>query len=157
MEDQRSRTDLPFKTYSTPLELPFPVEVGPGEQFRQHFVLSMVVERGVISAPEESPAKIIISAGSTRKRVPRIGLSAASNALPHSSSDRERLARLRLNHLRVDLRFSDSHWKTLLHRARETPLPSAVAYSVRSFSLTRPSRTFSIFARRLDLISLTSA
>ena len=30
------------------------------------------------------------------------------SALPHSSFDRERLARLRLNHLRVDLRFSDA-------------------------------------------------
>jgi D-apionolactonase len=127
MEDQRNWTDASFKTYSTPLELPFPLEVGPGEQIRQRFVLSMVVERGVISAPEEAAAKIIISAGSTRKRVPRIGLSAASKALPHSSSDRERLARLRLNHLRVDLRFSDSPWKTLLHRAQE----DAVAISSR--------------------------
>ena len=39
--------------------------------------------------------------------------------VPHSSFDRERLARLRLNHLRVDLRFSDSNWKTLLQRAQE--------------------------------------
>ena len=119
MEDQRNWTDASFKTYSTPLELPFPVEVGTGDQIRQRFVLSLVVEHGTISAPEESPAKIIISAGSTTKPVPKIGLSAASKALPHSSFDRERLARLRLNHLRVDLRFSDPHWKTFLHRAQE--------------------------------------
>ena len=119
MEDQRNWTDASFKTYSTPLELPFPVEVSAGEQIRQRFVLSLVVEHGAISAPEEPTAKVIISASSTTKRVPTIGLSAAASAFPHSSFDRERLARLRLNHLRIDLRFSDASWKTLLRRAQE--------------------------------------
>jgi D-apionolactonase len=121
MEDQRNWTDASFKTYSTPLDLPFPVEVSPGEQIGQRFVLSLV-EHGAISAPEEATNKIIISAGSTTKPVPKIGLSAAASAVPHSSLDRERLARLRLNHLRVDLRFSDSNWKTLLYRAQEDAL-----------------------------------
>ncbi len=119
MEDQRNWTDASFKTYSTPLELPFPVEVSSGEQIRQRFVLSLVVEHGAISASEEAAAKIIISAGSTTKPVPKIGLSVAASAVPHSSLDRARLARLRLNHLRVDLRFSDVNWKTLLQRAQE--------------------------------------
>ena len=119
MEDQRNWTDASFKTYSTPLDLPFPVQLSAGEQIRQRFVLSLVVENGAISASEESADKIIISTSSTTKPVPKIGLSAAASALPHSSLDRERLARLRLNHLRVDLRFSDSNWKTLLHRAQE--------------------------------------
>ena len=81
MEDQRNWTDASFKTYSTPLELPFPVQVGPGEQIRQRFVLSLVVEHGTIPAPDESPAKIIISAGSTTKQVPKIGLAAASKEI----------------------------------------------------------------------------
>jgi D-apionolactonase len=127
MEDQRNWTDASFKTYSTPLELPFPVEVASGEQIRQRFVLSLVTEHGGISSSEESAAKIIISAGSTPKPVPKIGLSAAASSLPHSSFDRERLARLRLNHLRVDLRFSDANWQTLLRRAQE----DAVAISSR--------------------------
>jgi D-apionolactonase len=127
MEDQRNWTDASFKTYSTPLELPFPVEVASGEQIRQRFVLSLVTEHGAISAPEESAATIIISAGPTTKRIPKIGLSATPSALPHSSFDRERLASLRLNHLRVDLRFSDSNWKTLLRRAQE----DAIAISSR--------------------------
>ena len=83
MEDQRNWTDASFKTYSTPLELPFPVELSAGEQIRQRFVLGLVVEHGAISAPEEAAAKIIISAGSTTKSVPKIGLSApASHCSP---------------------------------------------------------------------------
>jgi D-apionolactonase len=119
MEDQRNWTDASFKTYSTPLELPFPVEVGSGEQIRQRFVLSLDTEQGTSSPPEESPVKVIISAAPSKKRVPKIGLSAARDELPHSLSDRERLARLRLNHLRVDLRFSDPEWRSLLARAQE--------------------------------------
>ena len=71
MEDQRNWTDASFKTYSTPLELPFPVQLSAGEQIRQRFVLSLVVEHGAISAPEEPAAKIIISGGSTTKPSPR--------------------------------------------------------------------------------------
>ncbi|HXF64551.1 MAG TPA: hypothetical protein VNK95_23170, partial [Caldilineaceae bacterium] len=35
MEDQRNWTDASFKTYSTPLGLPFPVTVQPGDAVRQ--------------------------------------------------------------------------------------------------------------------------
>jgi D-apionolactonase len=119
MEDQRNWTDASFKTYSTPLELLFPVEVSAGEQIRQRFVLSLVTEHGAISAPKEPTAKVIVSAASAPKRLPKIGLSAAASPFPHTSFDRERLARLRLSHLRVDLRFSDPNWKALLRRSEE--------------------------------------
>ena len=122
MEDQRNWTDASFKTYSTPLELPFPVELRAGEQVRQRFVLNLVVEQAVISVAEEPDAEVIISAGSATKRTPKIGLSASPNTFPHSAFDRERLTRLQLNHLRVDLRFSDPNWKTLLRRAQDDAL-----------------------------------
>lgn len=40
MEDQRNWTDASFKTYSTPLSLPFPVEVSRGERVRQSIELA---------------------------------------------------------------------------------------------------------------------
>jgi D-apionolactonase len=119
MEDQRNWTDASFKTYSTPLELPFPVELRAGEQIRQRVVLNLLAEEKVISDREEPGAKVAFLAGSPTKRVPRIGLCVSADALPHSALDRERLAHLSLNHLRVDLRFSDSSWKTLLDRAQD--------------------------------------
>lgn len=48
MEDQRNWTDASFKTYSTPLDLPFPVDVPAGARVRQG-----VVVRG---APLPSPS-----------------------------------------------------------------------------------------------------
>jgi len=41
MEDQRNWTDASFKTYCTPLELPFPVEVKPGDKIYQKITVSL--------------------------------------------------------------------------------------------------------------------
>jgi len=42
MEDQRNWTDASFKTYSRPLDLPFPYTVSAGEHVRQQLVLTAV-------------------------------------------------------------------------------------------------------------------
>ncbi len=42
LEDQRNWTDASFKTFCTPLELPFPVEVKPGERVRQSVTVQVV-------------------------------------------------------------------------------------------------------------------
>ncbi len=39
MEDQRNWTDASYKTYSTPLALPFPVEIRAGETVEQTVTL----------------------------------------------------------------------------------------------------------------------
>lgn len=49
MEDQRNWTDASFKTYSTPLDLPFPVAVAEGEVVRQ----SVRIECSGTPIPEE--------------------------------------------------------------------------------------------------------
>lgn len=41
MEDQRNWTDASYKIYSTPLELPFPVQVKKGETFYQKITISL--------------------------------------------------------------------------------------------------------------------
>src|SRR5207253_2179233 len=41
MEDQRNWTDASFKTYSTPLALPYPVEIAAGTRVRQAITLSL--------------------------------------------------------------------------------------------------------------------
>ncbi|WP_432494717.1 hypothetical protein [Kineococcus auxinigenes] len=49
-EDQRNWTDASFKTYSTPLDLPFPVPVAPGDRFSQAVELT-VSASGAPEAP----------------------------------------------------------------------------------------------------------
>jgi hypothetical protein len=122
MEDQRNWTDASFKTYSTPLELPFPVELAANEEIHQRVVLTLVVEEQEISTALAQSVTVAVSSAAEARRVPKIGLCAAGYGLPLSSWQQDRLARLRLNHLRADIHFSEPSWKTVLGRARDEAL-----------------------------------
>ena len=122
MEDQRNWTDASFKTYSTPLELPFPVELAANEEIHQRAVLTLVVEEQEISTALRQSVTVAVSSAAEARRVPKIGLCAAGHGLPLSSWQQDRLARLRLNHLRADIHLSEPSWKTVLGRARDEAL-----------------------------------
>lgn len=122
MEDQRNWTDASFKTYSTPLELPFPVELASGEEVHQRAILTLVAEVQPISTSEERVVKVAVSSTPEAKQLAKIGLCAAGHGPALSPLEQQRLASLRLNHLRVDLHFSDSTWKTLLRRTEDEAL-----------------------------------
>jgi hypothetical protein len=156
MEDQRNWTDASFKTYSTPLEIPFPVELGAGEQIRQRVVLTLVADETAISATDEPTAKIAILPSAPMNRVPKIGLCVTPDALPHSALDRERLGHLRLNHLRVDLRFSDSSWKAILRRAQDDAVAIGTRLQCALFLSSSAERNLLDFreAIRPDLVDI---
>ena len=69
MEDQRNWTDASFKTYSTPLELPFPVELARGEEIRQRAILTLVTEEQNISTTEERRVEVAVSSKSEARQV----------------------------------------------------------------------------------------
>ncbi|MGQ9630581.1 MAG: hypothetical protein ACUVXI_09745 [bacterium] len=119
MEDQRNWTDASFKTYSTPLALPFPVEVKEGTTISQSITLTL---KGGI--PEEAPRirvgspEVIFTVGERPSvHLPRIGLGMASHGQPLSDNERRRLKALNLAHLRVDLKLSDPNYGEILSRA----------------------------------------
>ena len=122
MEDQRNWTDASFKTYSTPLELPFPVELAANEEIHQRIVLTLVVEEQEISTALAQSVTVAVSSAAEARRVPKIGLCAAGHGLPLSSWQQDCLARLRLKHLRADIHFSEPSWKTVVGRARDETL-----------------------------------
>lgn len=133
MEDQRNWTDASYKTYSTPLSLPFPVEVKAGEKITQTITLSL---RGAVPAVSDPPPQVTIalreSGESQLRRLPRIGLGLASHGQPLTALEVERLRRLNLSHLRVDLHLADPMYRAELRRAAEDaraldiPLEAAV-------------------------------
>ncbi len=95
MEDHRNWTDSGFKTYGTPLSLPFPVEVPKGTVIRQQLIFR------IHGTPARAPsvagrraAEIRIQGGA--RRMPGVGLSLSMEEAPE-----ERLHALRLSHLRV--------------------------------------------------------
>jgi hypothetical protein len=117
MEDQRNWTDASFKTYCTPLALPFPVEVEEGTRISQ--CVTLTLSGDVSPAPTELPrAGLAFSIAATATRpLPRIGLSVAADSEPLSQKELARLTALHLSHLRVDLTLSRPDYPATLRQA----------------------------------------
>ncbi len=118
-EDQRNWSDGSFKTFCTPLRLPFPVEVAAGTKIEQHVRLQLrggVEGVHAVTAADDEPVVVDIDA-TARSPFPAIGLSATPE--PLTSKQLQRLKALRPAHLRVDLRLADPGTQNALVRASE--------------------------------------
>ena len=121
MEDQRNWTDASYKTYCTPLALPFPVEIEAGTTVRQSVTLTL--KGGVPKLSARPDADVTFAVGdpptgdSPAGPLPRIGLGVASHGQPLSQQALERLRALHLSHLRVDLDLVRSDYEDALRRA----------------------------------------
>lgn len=103
-EDQRNWSDHSFKTYSTPIDLPKPVEVKAGTRIQQAITLRLVPGALARSAPAVSrSAEIDLSLGSEALSLPVLGTTLAPRQEPLTARETARLAALKLAHLRVDL------------------------------------------------------
>ena len=133
-EDQRNWTDASYKTYSTPLHHPYPVETKVGTRITQSVSLSL---RGLIQqGPAEAPKKVVsyMRKPGPETCVPVIGLAMASHEHPLTSREAERIRALRLAHLRVDLDLNEPTYEVRLARAttevRELDIPLEMALNV---------------------------
>lgn len=117
MEDQRNWTDGSFKTYCTPLSLPFPREVRAGTEIVQSIRLKLNGKATGQSSGTDNKDVVISIADGARQRMPGIGLGVASHGQPLTSKEIVRLEALHLSHLRIDLRLSDPAYKASLRRA----------------------------------------
>ncbi len=117
MEDQRNWTDASYKTYCTPLRLPFPVEVKEGTEISQSVTLTLKGE--IPEEPAEAgEAGLSFSVGASPTRsFPRFGLGVASHGQPLSQKELARLKALNLSHLRAGLRLSESGYEAKLRQA----------------------------------------
>jgi hypothetical protein len=119
MEDHRNWTDASFKTYCTPLALPYPVEVKQGAKVTQAIEIRFKGE--LPSSPRRSrtspaPVAVTVDAKSSQP-VPRIGFGAAHHGQALSAREIARLKALAPAHLRVDCRFARGTWKDDVNRA----------------------------------------
>jgi hypothetical protein len=118
-EDQRNWTDASFKTYCTPLDLPFPVQVKEGTVIEQTVTLRLL-ESGLkppVYSPGEKPATVSSEeSGNFPKNLPSIGLGRASHGEPLTEKEIGRLRLLNMSHLRADLRFNED-WQAKLKQA----------------------------------------
>lgn len=119
MEDQRNWTDASYKTYGTPLRLPFPAQVQAGTKIAQTVTIGLLnAQPGADRQPSltGSDAPIEFAIGQTRATLPHIGLGVASHGQPLTEPEVARLRALNLNHLRVDLRLGEPRYADALRR-----------------------------------------
>lgn len=126
LEDQRNWTDASYKTFSTPLRLPFPVEVAQGTTTAQSFTLRLqgngqtathhashdIQHATTFRLPSHS-----LRPPHSALPIPSLGLGLASHSQSHNETEIERLKLLNLNHLRVELRLATPGYLAQLDRA----------------------------------------
>lgn len=110
-EDQRNWTDASFKTYCTPLSLPFPVNVNAGDKVNQKVILKVNVPENNISS-DEQPLQVLFS-GRTFN-LPCIGICESSETAVIEDEQTRRIKNIGFSHYRVDIRFDAPNWKEKL-------------------------------------------
>lgn len=116
MEDQRNWTDASFKTYCTPLGLPFPAQITAGTPVQQEITLRLHGEAPTQESSETGPVDLRIERR-TVGDMPRIGLGLSSQETVLERQEIERLRAMQLSHLRVDVDFARDDWQDELRRA----------------------------------------
>jgi D-apionolactonase len=115
-EDHRNWTDTSYKTFCTPLNIPFPVELKAGEKVAQSIQLSF---SGLLSLGQSQKTEgqaIELAIADTLHPFPEIGTLLGPDRL---NEVQLKLAKnLKWSHLRVELDFEQTTWPTLLEHAK---------------------------------------
>ena len=160
MEDQRLWTDASYKTFCTPLSLPYPVEIQAGTRVAQSVTLKLIDRRpplekrairslGGLAGQDGAP--LLIQAPHDWRPMPALGLESASHGEPLSERELHRLRALRLHHLRVELRLSEpgyaERFAQAASQARVLSIPLEAALAV---SAGQPEQELFGFRRLVD-------
>ena len=120
-EDQRNWTDASFKTYSTPLDLPFPVRVERGTIIEQSVSIELLgTERPLRLRKGVHCNRCQVDIDWTQPiRRPKMGFQWPKPCQTTSQKIVDRLHAIRPDHLRVDLWLNQSDWRGELASAIE--------------------------------------
>jgi D-apionolactonase len=110
-EDQRNWTDASYKTYCTPLDLPFPVRIEKGMKISQSIVLGV---KGSDLSSQSNTEWIDITFDPRQKfDIPLIGVGRSSRSENLSDKESGTLKNVRVDHYRVDLYLFNSDWSKI--------------------------------------------
>ena len=108
-EDHRNWTDASFKTYCTPLDLPYPVTVRKGERITQRIDLK-VNHDGFQSTNKDAVNQIVLFPDQLQP-LPRIGIGQSTRPQNLSPNEILILKELQFDHYRIDLYLFNDEWK----------------------------------------------
>jgi hypothetical protein len=115
MEDQRNWTDASYKTYGTPLHLPFPVQVHTGDELEQRVQLKLGSTHPFPDSGREE--RIILTLNDDHPYpLPQVGVGCTTDSDPVSEEEAMLLKRISFHHMRADLRLEDPGWMKELDR-----------------------------------------
>ena len=137
-EDHRNWTDGNFKTYCTPLALPFPVQVRQGDAIEQTVTVKIVAESTQPVVSSESK-EVFFTTGNAKTKLPMIG-SGYSPSMPL-------LGALNAAHLRVDLKLNDPAYPELLKRAAASALANRAGLELALFVSNDADAELKAFAK----------
>ncbi|MCO5221515.1 MAG: hypothetical protein M9947_08000 [Thermomicrobiales bacterium] len=129
MEDQRNWTDASFKTYSTPLRVPYPVEVTPQQEIRQAVTIEVFGEGSSIGEDTGGQPDALTVDLSRTGSFPVIGFGAGSNEALQNE-DLERLRALAPAYLHAELDLGADDWRDSLRRAADRALALGAALNL---------------------------
>jgi hypothetical protein len=132
-EDQRNWIDASFKTYSTPLRVPFPMLVERGTRVAQAISLRLTgtpVHAAGRRSPVTGAPRVIRLQQGGGVTIPRLGLGSASHGEPLRGVEIERLRSLGLAHLRIDVDLDSPRWADTLQRAAADAIALGTALEI---------------------------
>ena len=120
-EDHRNWTDASFKTYCTPLEIPYPVKVEKGTVISQKIELTISGRANDIKSTD-SVINILLKPCMVTT-FPSLGIGRSSRDLKLTAENISLLGKLHFGHYRTDLYLFNPNWKKVyLEAAKESQL-----------------------------------
>jgi hypothetical protein len=109
-EDHRNWTDNNYKTYSTPLDMPFPVTINEGDEIHQKIIIK--VDGPFAKKENKNYVEIVVE--ENKLPIPTIGVGRASERDENYHEALKVLSTVGFSHYRVDLKLSDLDWQQTL-------------------------------------------
>lgn len=117
MQDHRNWTDANFKSYGTPLSVPFPMDAEAGQAFHQKVTISFAGSVDLAPPPPGPPTLTV--GGSLGRRLPPIGFGMPSHSGTISEQEAELVRAVRPAHLRAELHLANDSVARELERAMQ--------------------------------------
>lgn len=112
-EDQRNWSDASFKTFCTPLDQAFPIELKKGDKVFQRITFKPVT---ILPTLRNGPSFISLAYTDTSATLPALGIGASTEVISLSSRAVSLLRVLNLSHYRIEVFPAKDNWVALFSR-----------------------------------------